>query len=133
MCRIGSPGAKRRHFLRLYFLHIRVLPITTSLSRAASREPPYFDEKLREWAERSVPEADDSHCPSRSGNSTGKALSKESLPGSVSANSGITVRKRPVAESLLRMLADSMTTVAAGGASPRARKASKTMAPMALS
>ena len=66
------------------------------------------------------------------GNSTGKALSEGSLNGSFNANSGTTVRKRPVAASLLRVWADSMTTVAMGGASPRPRKASRTMAPMAL-
>ena len=54
------------------------------------------------------------------GNSTGKALTEGSLPANESANSGIAVRKRPVAASLARMLADSMTTVAVGGASPRA-------------
>ena len=64
--------------------------------------------------------------------SIGKALSEGFLPGNVSENSGITVRKRPLAASLPRTMADSITIVALGGGRPHARKASWMIAPTAL-
>src|SRR5437763_1053956 len=54
------------------------------------------------------------------GNSTGRALSEGCLPGNNNAKRGSTVRKRPVARSLLRKLRDGVITVVRGGSSPRA-------------
>ena len=74
-----------------------VVRITSTFHQRLGESPHAVDEKLREWAERPVPEAD-ALVLRAPANSTGNALIEGSWPGSVNANSDITVRKRSVAK-----------------------------------